>query len=357
MKKESRDEKLQKILNDEELHLLMHKVVDIILSYTTQDSNDFSRPFMRFVDTSYVELTACYSEPRIGFVNSQPHELITPWGGWQCFDTDRAGKGGSINKRKHLAESRLWDTVFPVLTQRLGLQAYHSWTDGEEEYTLVYNYLTMSEVDGVSLLRYRGYHDVYHGFGNDSDLFESMWSTWRSLEARYATEHELAIYPGLEVAFTNASLHAAAHRVADIILGYATQDETVADRPLLQDTRPRLPEGTHFHTGLSLLVIDGIPSYLCTPWGVWNCFGYPDRENDRHLWDDIFPELRRRFGLYAVDSSNDGDMVEYALNEIDGDLLPKNIELDYGLKDNPYIVGKIKFAWNRLENRRDNDEK
>jgi hypothetical protein len=354
MNKEANREKLQQILNDAQLHHLMHNVVDIILSYTTQDPADFSRPYLRFIESAYVDVTSYYREPYIFFLNGQPQELVTPWGGWQCFDTGRYGNGSQKHEKRDRSERSSWARVIPELTKRLGLQVVQSWKDKSDGYELFYDQFTLSKVDDATLLQYYGYQEVYDSVG--SDLFDCMEAAWKSLEARYAVEHELGIYPGLEIAINDAALHAAAHRVADIILGYATQDETVADRPLLQDARSNAPYSEHFHTGLRLLISGGVPTFLYTPWGVWNCFDRSGRERDSSLWDAAFPELRRRFGLFAVESIEEYDKVVYALHEIDGELLPISIAFNDSIKESPFAIGKIEFAWKRLENRRNNRE-
>jgi hypothetical protein len=356
MKEENRREKLRQILNDAQLHHLMHKIVDIILSYTTQNPSEYSRPYLRFNESAYIDAGVSYCEPQIFFANGQPQELVTPWGGWECFDTDRPGQDCMIYETKSQSESYGWQRVLPRLTKRLGLEIVQSWEEGEDNEKVKWTQYTISKADDESLSRYFGYESVYQGYGADFDVYDSMASAWKSLEERYASEREFALYPGLETSINDASLHEAAHRVASIILNYAAQDKAVTDRPLLQDTRFIPPHSKAFHNGLRLSFLKGEPYSLYTPWGIWKCFGSSARKEDCYLWDSIFPELRRRFGLYAVYSDADCELTEYALTEIDGELLPKCSESDYCEECSEYIAGKIDYAWNRLERRRSSGE-
>lgn len=351
-------QEFHQIINDTQLHHLMHKVVDIILCYTTQDPKDFSRPYLRFIESAYIELTAYYSEPRICFINGQPEGIETPWGEWQCFDTDRSGDGFLTYECKKYSNKHDWDRVLPELTKRLGLEPYQSWENTQDGHKLVYDQNSMTKVDDASLSDYCGYHDAYHKFGNDIELFGSMESAWKSLEARYATDSSNALYPGFDLSINDPALHDAAHRVVDIILSYATQDETVMDKPILMDNRIDQPRDTFFHTGLKLYFRNGQPRCLYTPWGVWACFRKSERKSDRHLWDEVFPELRKRLGLFATCAGDGCDFMEYALYEIDGALLPKHdVDSEIGDECADYLVDKMQYAWNKLERRRNEHNK
>jgi hypothetical protein len=154
-------------------------------------------------------------------------------------------------------------------------------------------------------------------------------------------------YSELEIAIHDASLHEAAHRVVDIILSYATLDEDLIDKPLLGDARPQRPFAYRgaLRTGLSLSLKEGEPYCLNTPWGVWRCFSSFSRDDECYLWVSIFLELRKRFGLRAIGSDPSKGLVEYALTEIEGNLLPK-----CGVLDCPEdAIGEIKRVWNQLE--------
>jgi len=212
MKNEYQNEKLQQILNDAYLHHLMRKVIDILLSYSTQDPGDFSRPFMRFNDSaSIITDIPTYDEPSILFVNGQPEELVTPWGGWECFDTNRSGCSDCycINKTKQRSEGYLWDIVLPMLTRRLGLKKGFSWIDECYDHKKIeYTMYTFSKVDGESLSAYRNYCGVYLNNDTASSLSDRTESTWETLETGYALSRINKQYQWSETNINEESLQA-----------------------------------------------------------------------------------------------------------------------------------------------------
>lgn len=187
MEQEVYKAKLLQLLNNERLHGLTHKAVEIILSYTTQDPNDFSRPYCRFVEGTLSDLASYFDDIKICFLNGQPEELCIPWGGWECFDTDRSGKGFLSYEKKKLAERQLWQTIMPELTKRLGLQTYDSFVHDESdpECRCEYDYYYLTKVDHEMLWEYYGYQEIYHGYHDDGEnLTDSRIDTWKRLERK-----------------------------------------------------------------------------------------------------------------------------------------------------------------------------
>ena len=195
MTREYRWKMMRLILNGEHLHALMHKIVDVIMSYATQDPEDFSRPYLRLSKNASLDRADEYSKPIVGFINGQPHAIETPWGGWQCFDASRSETGASAGKQDNQSERQLWEMIMPELTERLGLQVDRSYEEDDHEYKLEYIYYTLSKVDDESLLEYYVHVIPYHAFFDPetlisraretaltSDLYDAKETFWEQLE-------------------------------------------------------------------------------------------------------------------------------------------------------------------------------
>jgi hypothetical protein len=175
----SRREKLYQILNDRQTHNLMHKIVDIIVSYTTQDPKDPYRPYLRIVE-SRPDSCSVYGHG-IHFLNGQPEELMTPWGGWRCFYTDRTEQGLNDFERTEW-ERELWDLVFPEFVKRFDLKAVDAWRDDGDASPLEYVYYEILKVDGESLEEY--FDDWSTGPAEIQHLREYNYAdiSWKRLE-------------------------------------------------------------------------------------------------------------------------------------------------------------------------------
>lgn len=177
---------MQQILSDARLHRLMHKVVDTLLSCTTQDQNDVSRPYLRFDKerASFVDATSSRFEPGIKFINGRPHELRMPWGYWQCFDTDRSGHNISIYGQRNVLDSYLWMQLWPELIKRFGLEAdYYEYDQDTGKQELEYVSFNISKLDDEALPLY-DYSEAFDDT-DEPERCQMMDDSWEKLEAEY----------------------------------------------------------------------------------------------------------------------------------------------------------------------------
>jgi hypothetical protein len=119
------NENAMKLLDNKELHRLIHKVVEVILSYATQDPKDYSRPYLRFSKNADMDGTCMSFTPQLIFVNGRISSIECPWGCWDCFDAERLGDGWGLNDDDAYFSSGPpcydWQKYLPELVSRLGL--------------------------------------------------------------------------------------------------------------------------------------------------------------------------------------------------------------------------------------------
>ena len=145
MKTLKTNETVMKFLDNKELHRSMHRVIEILLSYATQDPNDFSRPYLRFKKSSSPDesISALFA-PQLTFTNGKPRCITTPWGHWDCFDTDRSGNDWHDEKNGYTFNGPPcydWSQFLPELTVRLGLIFFDDYECNEKIQDVTYTIL------------------------------------------------------------------------------------------------------------------------------------------------------------------------------------------------------------------------
>lgn len=172
----------------------------------------------------------------------------------------------------------------------------------------------------------------------------------------------------------NPELHRLAHRVVDILMEYATNNnEWDEHERYLVDLRWKgflkndyLFEETIFHKRLSegfTLTIDttncneptefGVPKDLLTPWGIWQPIKTGGLWGMHYkAWNKVFPEIQERLGLEPINVQGPKSNIHlpeifaFAITRVDGINLPAVKDLGFIETEEAKDVKKI---WDQMQ--------